>query len=332
MLESARAAAVYPYTLAADLKEFDMRVDQLRRYAVEAIRDRSANGDEAAVKRGRWAFLCLCEQGINAAERVGNPAYAALMQRQREEFDRDLSAGQAPPPPMETETESDPQQPAKSELVDFRAWRDRARAQRDLAVQQPGSSGSDAAIDAIPLHELYIGCFLEYAAGGTSFFEAMDALWSGKTIKITISKGRIDEIERVLVDRMREVMFSRGIKTMPRELSLWPAMLYLAPQDDQAQDALAQALRGWPDHGDTPLAECLFQGRRYVALLYAALNTHPDHAGGDPPEIIQRWQELGATEAESARLVDWYCTTNPMQVLRIERDLKIKLRKQGWHV
>jgi hypothetical protein len=28
-------------------------------------------------------------------------------------------------------------------------------------------------------------------------------------------------------------------------------------------------------------------------------------------------------------LIDWFCATNPMQLLRIERDLKLRMQKQG---
>jgi hypothetical protein len=77
----------------------------------------------------------------------------------------------------------------------------------------------------------------------------------------------------------------------------------------------------------------MFLGRRYITLLYAAFAAHPDYAGGDPPlQIILRWQELGIATVESERLVDWFCATHPMRAHRIERDVKIKLRKQGWRV
>jgi hypothetical protein len=57
---------------------------------------------------------------------------------------------------------------------------------------------------------------------------------------------------------------------------------------------------------------------------------HPDYAGN--PKIISNWQQAGIAESESARLVDWYCAVYPFRVQRIERDLKFKLRKQGWCV
>jgi hypothetical protein len=299
-MQAARVAAGRPRALSNDLEGFEMRVDCFRRYAIAAIRDRSAHGDEAAVKKGRKMFLIPCEQGIQVAERAGNHAYAAMMQRQCERFDRALSVDQAAPSSEES----------------------------GLLPSHPVDS--DAVRHAMPAHELIIGYFVSCAAEGLSFYEAMDAWLSGKNI---IPKDRLDEIERILVDTAREEMRSRGVKIIPRELSLWPAMLFLAPLgDDQAQDVLAQALRDWPDHGDTPLAELLFQGRRYVALLYAAFAAHPDYAGGDPAQIILRWHEADTAAAESARLVDWFCTAHPMRARRIERDLKIKLRKQGWHV
>jgi hypothetical protein len=85
-LKAARAALARMFNLTDDLEGFEMRVDFLRRHAVAAIRDRRDQGDRAAVEKGCKVFLVICEQGINAAERVGNHAYAAMLQRQRETF------------------------------------------------------------------------------------------------------------------------------------------------------------------------------------------------------------------------------------------------------
>jgi hypothetical protein len=226
-----------------------------------------------------------------------------MLQRQREMFCRALNADQATPTPP-------PSEPA-----------------------MPADDNSSA-IRAMPPHELFIGYFVASAADGATFFEALDAWASGKNL---MPKSRLDVLERVLVDRMREVLRSRGgVKSdvAPQPIDLWSAMLFLAQLgEDMAQDTLAQALRGWPDHGDTPLAECLFQGRRYVALLYAAFAVHPDHiSSGDPSQIVLGWKEAGSEATESKQLVDWFCANHPMQALRVERDLKIKMRKQGWHV
>ena len=110
-------------------------------------------------------------------------------------------------------------------------------------------------------------------------------------------------------------------------------MLFLAPLGHElAQEALALALRARPAYGET-VNETVFQGRRYVTLLYAAFGEHPHYAGGgDPSQIIQCWQELGIAAIESAYLVEWFCANYPMQAHQIERDVKIKMRKQGSHV
>ena len=110
-------------------------------------------------------------------------------------------------------------------------------------------------------------------------------------------------------------------------------MLFLAPLGNElAQTLLAWMLKPRPDYDATPLAENIFQDRRYVTLLYAAFAACRDYADCDLAQIIRRWLELGIATIESAHLVDWFCTTHPMRVLRIERDLKIKLGKQGWRV
>jgi hypothetical protein len=82
----------------------------------------------------------------------------------------------------------------------------------------------------------------------------------------------------------------------------------------------------------TPLNEILFKDRRYVTLLFEALDTHPAYAGGNHTKVILRWKEAGIAVTESAHLVDWFCTTHPMRARRIERNLKLKMRKQGWRV
>jgi hypothetical protein len=107
-------------------------------------------------------------------------------------------------------------------------------------------------------------------------------------------------------------------------------MLFLAPLGNElAQGMLAQVLRPRPDDDATPMTEVMFQDLRYVTLLYKAFDAHPDYDAGDR-EIVRRWHRAGTAVAESARLVDWFCATHPMQALRIERDIKIKLRKQGF--
>jgi hypothetical protein len=93
------------------------------------------------------------------------------------------------------------------------------------------------------------------------------------------------------------------------------------------QEPVQEPVRG-PDNDD----EIIFQDHRYITLLLEAFNTHPDYAGGDPSPVIRRWQELGIATTESARLVDWFCVAHPMRMYRIERDLKIRMRKQGWQV
>jgi hypothetical protein len=146
MLEDTRAMVVFPYTLTHDLEGFETRLDLFRRYALAAIRDRSTHGDEVAVEKGRKTFLHVCEQGIEDAEKVGDPAYAAMMQRQREEFCRVLS-GQAPLPSLE---------------------------ESNLPSPQPVDS--DADVSTMPVHELFVGYFVSCAAEGMPFFEALDSI------------------------------------------------------------------------------------------------------------------------------------------------------------
>jgi hypothetical protein len=134
----------------------------------------------------------------------------------------------------------------------------------------------------------------------------------------------------VLSHMAREALRARGVKVIPAHIDLWTAALLLAPLGNElAQDLLGTVLRDEPEPDSLRQAEMMFQDRRYITLLYAALDAHPDHA--------RAWDEahdydMYAVRAVSARLVDWFCTNHPMQVLRIERDLKIKLGKQGWHV
>jgi hypothetical protein len=131
----------------------------------------------------------------------------------------------------------------------------------------------------------------------------------------------VDVVEDALCAEVRKVMHARGDKASPQRIGLWPAMLFLAQRGNElAQAALALALRVRPDHDDAPPSEILFLDRRFVALLYAALDAHPDHDAGNHSEKILCWHDAGIEVTESARLVDWFCTTHPMQVLRIERD------------
>ena len=124
-----------------------------------------------------------------------------------------------------------------------------------------------------------------------------------------------------VADRAREALRSRSAEVIPHELDLWSAMLFLAPLGHElAQEALALALRARPAYGET-VNETVFQGRRYITLLYAAFDAHPHYTNCDPAPIIQRWQKLGIAEVESAYLVDWFCANHPMQAHQIERDL-----------
>jgi hypothetical protein len=132
---------------------------------------------------------------------------------------------------------------------------------------------------------------------------------------------------------VREVLRARGDKVIPQRIDPWSAMLFLAPLGNElAQTLLAWMLKPWLDYDATPLAGNIFQDRRYVTLLYAAFAARRDYAHCDLAHIIRRWLELDIAAIESAHLVEWFCTTHPMQALRIERDLKIKLGKQGWRV
>jgi hypothetical protein len=137
--------------------------------------------------------------------------------------------------------------------------------------------------------------------------------------------------ERKLANKAREVLRARGAKVIPHEIDLWSAVLFLAPLgDEEAQELFGMGLRNRPDHNSdsAPLAEILFEDRRYAALLFAALDAHPDHNWG----TVVGWFFTHTEIAESARLVDWFCATHPMRMYRIERDLKTKMREQGWRV
>jgi hypothetical protein len=152
-LQAARTNAGYKYSLTDDLEEFEMQINYFRRSAVAAIRDWSARGDWVAVEKGRGIFLLVCEQGINAAEKVGNHAYAAMMQRQRDAFSRALS-DQAPP--MEEE---------KSDLL-----------------PPPPIDDPEAAARAMPTHELIVRYYVSCVAGGMSLYEAMNSLRRTRTV------------------------------------------------------------------------------------------------------------------------------------------------------
>jgi hypothetical protein len=84
----------------------------------------------------------------------------------------------------------------------------------------------------------------------------------------------IDAVERVLVNTTYQVLRARGAKVIPHEIGLWSAMLFLAPQGDElAIDTLAVVLRERPVDDPTPPSEVVFQNRRYVALLFEAIDT-----------------------------------------------------------
>jgi hypothetical protein len=152
----------------------------------------------------------------------------------------------------------------------------------------------------------------------------------------------LGEVERALSSTMREMLRARGAKTVPRHIGLWTAMLFLAPRGHElAQDTLAQVLRPRPPSqlspqmnrdAVTPTGEIIFQDRRYITLLYAAFAAHPDYDAARVPRTILRWRLAGTAAAESGRLVDWFCANHPSRALQIERDLKIRMRKQGWRV
>jgi hypothetical protein len=145
----------------------------------------------------------------------------------------------------------------------------------------------------------------------------------------------IGAVERALASMIHEMRRARSAKAVPRHLGLWPAMLLLAPRGNElAQHTLAQVLRPRPAHDDanTPVIGRVLQDRCYVTLLYAAFAAHPDYGTGAAPKTILRWRLAGTAAVESARLVDWFCANHPMQALQIERDLRFKMRKQGWRV
>jgi hypothetical protein len=139
-------------------------------------------------------------------------------------------------------------------------------------------------------------------------------------------------VENALCADMHEALRARGDKVIPQRIDLWTAMLFLAPlRNELAECLLAQILRPRPDYDPTPTSEITFQDSRYIALLYTALDAHPDYDASDR-EIVWRWYKAGVEVAESARLVDWFRANHPMQAYRIECDVKLKLRKQGRRV
>jgi hypothetical protein len=96
--------------------------------------------------------------------------------------------------------------------------------------------------------------------------------------------------ERALDAMAREVLRARGDKVVPQRIDPWPAMLLLAPQGNElAQILLAWMLKPRLGYDVTPMAENIFQDRRYATLLFEAFNARPDYAGGDPSPIIRRW-------------------------------------------
>jgi hypothetical protein len=160
MLQDARAAArraahVVVKPLVEDIGGFETRVDLLRRYVVKEIQCWRIHGNNAAVEKCRLTFLFLCEQGINAAREAGDRPFAAMLQRQRKMFNRALSDGVPPLTEEEFGLLPSPPVAAKAEL-------------------------SSKSIDELSIDELMVGAFLEYAAEGTSFYEAIDLLLSPK--------------------------------------------------------------------------------------------------------------------------------------------------------
>jgi hypothetical protein len=159
-------------SLTDNLEGFEARVDCFRRYAVAAIRDGCVQGDKVTVRVGRKIFLLICEHSIKAAEQVGNHAYAAMMRRQCEQFERALSAAdQAASPSLEKKSISD----AAARIMTVHKLAYVANGMLFYMSFQPG--GSDAPLRSMPSHELLIRYFVSCAAEGMSFYKAMDSLW-----------------------------------------------------------------------------------------------------------------------------------------------------------
>ena len=155
MLQDARAVArraahVVFKPLVEDIDGFETQVDLLRRYVVKEIRDWRIHGDNVAVEKCRIAFLFLCDQGINAAGEADDRACAAMLQRQRKMFNRALSDGVSP------------------------------LTEEEFGLLPSPPVASKAELSSMSVDELMVGAFLEYAAEGTSFYEAIDFLLGPK--------------------------------------------------------------------------------------------------------------------------------------------------------
>ena len=125
----------------------------------------------------------------------------------------------------------------------------------------------------------------------------------------------VDEIERRLAERARAELRRRGVKVIPAHIGLWGSMLLLAPLGDWfAQVQLAYSLREPepPRPPDVPWEAVIFDNRRFITVLFAALAAHPDYAAADHSQTIRGWSAADTAPAESKRLVDWYCATHPM--------------------
>jgi hypothetical protein len=92
--------------------------------------------------------------------------------------------------------------------------------------------------------------------------------------------------------------------------------------DQDAADLLAVTFDTY-DHAEPPAAT-LFAARRSIAVLFAALDAHPDYVRTafwwirSDSEVPNLTLDIPAPWARP--LIAWLCEMHPMQVLRIERD------------
>jgi hypothetical protein len=187
--------------------------------------------------------------------------------------------------------------------------------------------------DELPLYEQI---FLDRL--NESFTEAAAELH--RTVEEEMCRRRdvnwdIDRFEAEHIPKALAVLRAEGARTMPLRLDLVQALCILAPcGDPDAVDLLAVTLDTYDPDGT--LAGSMFAARRSIAVLFAALDAHPGYVktkywwvrtDDTAPELC-----LSAPAPWPRPLIAWFCETHPMQVLRIERDLKTSMRKQGWHV
>jgi hypothetical protein len=132
---------------------------------------------------------------------------------------------------------------------------------------------------------------------------------------------------------VRTLLRAQGADIVPAHIGVLSSAVFLAQRGDEAGQCTLALILGRFPAADISLAENLFVARRFSALLCAAVDTHPDYA-----QLQYRWDKLtewARAEPKSPEpdmLIEWFCKNHPMQMYSIERDLRSKLRKQGWRL